>query len=135
MKRGIRFSRFVVIILVCIVAGAGLLFRGKPSGFLPTEDEGRIFVTFNLPEGASTERTVAVLQGMMKELQHTKGIAHFAALGGLNAVNFSSKSNSGTIFCQLEPWDERTDKALQLQGMIADHCRKAWGASRRPRRS
>ncbi|AMR26027.1 RND transporter [Hymenobacter psoromatis] len=119
VKRGIRFSRFVVIMLVCIVVGAGLLFRGKPSGFLPTEDEGRIYVTFNLPEGASTERTVAVLQGMMKELEHTKGVAHFAALGGLNAVNFSSKSNSGTIFCQLEPWDQRTDKALQLQGMIA----------------
>ena len=119
VKRGIRFSRFVVIILVCLVVGAGLLFRSKPSGFLPTEDEGRIYVTFNLPEGASTERTVAVLQGMMKELQHTKGIAHFAALGGLNAVNFSSKSNSGTIFCQLEPWDDRTDKALQLQGLMA----------------
>ena len=119
VKRGIRFSRFVVVILVCIVVGAGLLFRGKPSGFLPTEDEGRIFVTFNLPEGASTERTVAVIDGMMKELQHTKGIAHFAALGGLNAINFSSKSNSGTIFCQLAPWDERTDKSLQLQGMIA----------------
>ncbi|WP_223650276.1 efflux RND transporter permease subunit [Hymenobacter psoromatis] len=119
VKRGIRFSRFVVIMLVCIVVGAGLLFRSKPSGFLPTEDEGRIYVTFNLPEGASTERTVAVLQGMMKELQHTKGIAHFAALGGLNAVNFSSKSNSGTIFCQLEPWDDRTDKTLQLQGMMA----------------
>ena len=119
VQRGIRFSRFVVVILVCLVVGAGLLFRGKPSGFLPTEDEGRIFVTFNLPEGASTERTVAVLQGMMKELQHTKGIAHFAALGGLNAVNFSSKSNSGTIFCQLEPWDDRTDKELQLQGLMA----------------
>lgn len=119
VQRGIKHSRFVVIILVCVVVGAGLLFRGKPSGFLPTEDEGRIFITFNLPEGASTERTVAVLEGMMNELQHTKGIAHFAALGGLNAVNFSSKSNSGTIFCQLQPWDDRTDKALQLQGLMA----------------
>ncbi|TDN40536.1 multidrug efflux RND transporter permease subunit [Hymenobacter sp. UV11] len=119
VQRGIKHSRFVVIILVCLVAGAGLLFRGKPSGFLPTEDEGRIFITFNLPEGASTERTVAVLQGMMDELKHTKGVAHFAALGGLNAVNFSSKSNSGTIFCQLDPWDDRTDKALQLQGLMA----------------
>ena len=119
VQRGIKHSRFVVIMLVCVVVGAGLLFRSKPSGFLPTEDEGRIFITFNLPEGASTERTVAVLQGMMKELEHTKGIAHFAALGGLNAVNFSSKSNSGTIFCQLDPWDDRTDKALQLQGLMA----------------
>jgi len=104
---------------VCLVAGAGLLFRGKPSGFLPTEDEGRIIITFNLPEGASTGRTIATLQGMMKELSKTKGIAHYAALGGLNAVNFSSKSNSGTIFCQLAPWDDRTDKALQLQGLMA----------------
>jgi len=119
VQRGIKHSRFVVIILVCVLVGAGLLFRSKPSGFLPTEDEGRIIVTFNLPEGASTGRTVATLQEMMKELSKTKGIAHYAALGGLNAVNFSSKSNSGTIFCQLEPWEDREAKELQLQGLMA----------------
>jgi len=119
VQRGIKHSRFVVIILLCLVVGAGLLFRSKPSGFLPTEDEGRIIVTFNLPEGASTGRTVATLEEMMKELSKTKGIAHYAALGGLNAVNFSSKSNSGTIFCQLEPWEDRKEKELQLQGLMA----------------
>jgi HAE1 family hydrophobic/amphiphilic exporter-1 len=119
VQRGIKHSRFVVIILVCILVGAGLLFRSKPSGFLPTEDEGRIIITFNLPEGASTGRTVATLDEMMKELSKTKGIAHYAALGGLNAVNFSSKSNSGTIFCQLEPWEDRKATELQLQGLMA----------------
>ena len=119
VHRGIKHARLVVILLVCVVVGAGLLFRSKPSGFLPTEDEGRIIITFNLPEGASTQRTVATLQEMMKELSKTKGIAHYAALGGLNAVNFSSKSNSGTIFCQLQPWEDRKDKALQLQGLMA----------------
>ena len=62
MQRSIKHSRFVVVILVCIVAGTVLLFQGKPTGFLPTEDEGRMFITFNLPEGASTARTVATLQ-------------------------------------------------------------------------
>ena len=119
VQRGIKHSRFVVVILVCIVVGAFLLFRSKPSGFLPTEDEGRVIITFNLPEGASTQRTVGTLKEMMKELKQIKGIAHFAALGGLNAVNFSSKSNSGTIFCQLQPWGQREEKALQLQGLIA----------------
>ena len=56
---------------------------------------------------------------MMKELKQIKGIAHYAGLGGLNVVNFSSKSNSGTIFCQLEPWEDRKDKELQLQGLMA----------------
>ena len=116
---GIKHSRLVIIILVCIVAGTVLLFKGKPSGFLPTEDEGRIIITFNLPEASSTAATVATLQNMMKELAQVKGIAHYAALGGLNAVNFSSKSNSGTIFCQLEPWEDRKDVSLRLQGLMA----------------
>ena len=119
VQRGIKHSRFVVVMLVCIVAGTFLLFKGKPSGFLPTEDEGRIFITFNLPEAASTARTVETLHGMMDELKQVKGIAHFAALGGLNVINFSSKSNSGTIFCQLEPWANRKDEAVRLQGLIA----------------
>ncbi len=120
VQAAINHSRLVVVALVCLVAGTVLLFRGKPTGFLPTEDEGRIFVTFSLPEGASTARTVATMQGMMQELKQVKGLAHFAALGGLNVINFSSKSNSGTIFCQLAPWDTRTDKAVQLEGLIAN---------------
>jgi hydrophobe/amphiphile efflux-1 (HAE1) family protein len=119
VAKGIKNSKFVVIILVCIVAGTVLLFRSKPSGFLPTEDEGRIIVTFNLPEASSTAATVSTLQGMMKELSQIKGIRHYAALGGLNAVNFSSKSNSGTIFCQLEPWADRKEESLRLQGLMA----------------
>jgi HAE1 family hydrophobic/amphiphilic exporter-1 len=116
----IKHSRLVVVVLVCIVAGTVLLFKGKPSGFLPTEDEGRIIITFNLPEASSTASTVATLQEMMKELSQVKGIRHYAALGGLNAVNFSSKSNSGTIFCQLEPWEDRKETELRLQGLMAN---------------
>jgi hydrophobe/amphiphile efflux-1 (HAE1) family protein len=119
VSSAIKHSRLVVIVLVCIVAGAVLLFKNKPSGFLPTEDEGRIIITFNLPEASSTASTVATLQSMMKELSQVKGIAHYAALGGLNAVNFSSKSNSGTIFCQLQPWEDRKETELRLQGLIA----------------
>ncbi|HLK98927.1 MAG TPA: efflux RND transporter permease subunit, partial [Hymenobacter sp.] len=119
VKSGIKHARFVVVILVCIVVGTVLLFIKKPSGFIPTEDEGRIIVTFNLPEASSTSRTVSTLNEIMKELSQVKGIRHYAGLGGLNAVNFSSKSNSGTVFCQLQPWDEREDKELQLQALIA----------------
>jgi HAE1 family hydrophobic/amphiphilic exporter-1 len=117
---GIKHSGFVVTVLLAIVIGTVFLFRAKPGGFLPTEDEGRIIITFNLPEGTSTARTVALMQEMMKELKTVKGVKHFAGLGGLNAVNFSSKSSSGTIFCQLEPWADRKQKELQLQGLMAN---------------
>jgi hydrophobe/amphiphile efflux-1 (HAE1) family protein len=119
VDKGIKNSKFVVVVLVCIVVGAILLFRGKPSGFIPLEDEGRIYVTYDLPEGSSTERTVTVLHQMMTVLDSVPAINHYAALGGLNAVNFATKSNSATIFIQLKPWDKREEKQDQLNGVIA----------------
>jgi len=119
VDKGIHHAKFVVIILVCIIIGALLLFKNKPSGFIPTEDEGRIYITFDLPEASSSTRTVAVIKRMMGILDSIPGVGHYAALGGLNAVTFANKSNSGTIFCSLKPWDERKDKSLQLQAMVA----------------
>jgi HAE1 family hydrophobic/amphiphilic exporter-1 len=41
-------------------------------------------------------------------------------LAGLNIISFSNKSNVGTMFVNLKPWDDRKDKALQLQAIIAE---------------
>ncbi|GAC1554888.1 MAG: multidrug efflux RND transporter permease subunit [Mucilaginibacter sp.] len=119
VHRGIKNSKFVIVILVCIIVGAILLFKTKPTGFIPTEDDGRIFVTYDLPEASSTQRTVEVLHQMMRSLDSIPEIYHYAALGGLNAVSFSSKSNSATIFCQLRPWDQREKKSQQIFAVIA----------------
>jgi hydrophobe/amphiphile efflux-1 (HAE1) family protein len=119
VHRGIKNSKFVIVILVCIIVGAILLFKTKPTGFIPTEDDGRIFVTYDLPEASSTQRTVEVLHQMMRSLDSIPEIYHYAALGGLNAVSFASKSNSATIFCQLRPWDQREKKSQQIFAVIA----------------
>ncbi|UPK71570.1 efflux RND transporter permease subunit [Chitinophaga filiformis] len=119
VKKSIRGARYVVIILICIMVGTVMLFRGKPTGFIPTEDEGRVYITFDLPESSSTERTIAVMTEMMHTLDSVKAIGHYAALGGLNVVSFATKSNSATIFCQLKPWDERKDKSQQIFALVA----------------
>jgi hydrophobe/amphiphile efflux-1 (HAE1) family protein len=118
VDRGLKNSKFVIIILICIVVGTILLFKNKPSGFIPTEDDGRIYVTYDLPEASSTERTVKVLSEMMKTLDSIPEIDHYAALGGLNVVSFATKSNSATIFMQLKPWDERKKKSQQLFALV-----------------
>ncbi len=120
VHRGIKNPVFVIVILVCLIVGAVLLFENKPTGFIPLEDDGRIYVTYDLPEASSTERTVTVLQQMMHQLDSVPGILHYAALGGLNAVSFASKSNSATIFVQLKPWDERTTPELQIGAIIGN---------------
>lgn len=123
VDKSIKHTKFVVIILLCIIIGAVILFKNKPSGFIPLEDDGRLYITYDIPEGASTQRTVADLQGMMKILDKTPGILHYAALGGLNVVSFGSKSNSATMFVQLKPWDQRTADSLQI-GAIAANLQK-----------
>jgi hydrophobic/amphiphilic exporter-1 (mainly G- bacteria), HAE1 family len=116
----IRYARFVVILLILVIFGTLFLFKNKPTSFIPTEDNGRLYITFELPEAASTARTVDVLSQMMKTLDEVPGVDHYAGIAGLNVITFSTKSNSGTIFCQLKPWDERRKKTEQLEGMIAE---------------
>jgi HAE1 family hydrophobic/amphiphilic exporter-1 len=120
VKGWVRRAPLVLILLACIVAGDVFLFKSKPTGFIPTEDEGRVFVSYEIPEAGSTTRSLTALDSMMHIAQNIPGVLHTAALGGLNFLTGGSKSNSGTIFMQLRPWDERTDKSVQLMGVIAE---------------
>ncbi|WP_111323199.1 efflux RND transporter permease subunit [Algoriphagus chordae] len=119
VKTSIKRSPLVLILLVCIFAGTYGLFQTKPTGFLPTEDEGRLYVTLQLPEGAASNRTQAVMQKMNTILEETEGINHVTGIGGLNVINFSFKPNAATFFVQMDPWDDRKDASLQLGGMLA----------------
>lgn len=118
VKRSIQASKLVIVMLVCIGVTTVLLFQNKPKGFIPTEDDGRMFITYELPEASSTSRSVEVLHKIMDAVKETPGVGHFAALGGLNVATSSSKSNSGTIFCQLKPWDDRKNASEQVPGII-----------------
>ncbi len=119
VDRGIKYSGVVIFILISIIVAVVFLFKSKPSGFLPTEDEGRIYVTYDLPEGSSTQRTVNILHQVMNTLDSVPAVGHYAALGGLNAVTFATKPNSATVFIQLKPWDQRSKKSDQLFGVVA----------------
>ncbi len=119
VKYAIRHSRYVVILLVLLVFATYAMFLKKPTGFIPLEDEGRVYITYELPEASSTSRAVEVMNKIMDVLGNMEGVNHYSAIAGLNVITGASKSNSGTIFCMLKPWDERTDKSLQLNALIA----------------
>jgi HAE1 family hydrophobic/amphiphilic exporter-1 len=119
VRKWISKMPYVIILLICIIIGVILLFKNKPTGFIPQEDEGRLFITYELPEASSTTRSLETLNKMMRIIKATPGIAHFAALGGLNAVTFATKANSGTIFTSLTPWDQRKDPSRSIRGITA----------------
>ncbi|QJW90549.1 multidrug efflux RND transporter permease subunit [Spirosoma taeanense] len=118
VQRLIKATPLVIVGLIVLYVGTGLLFRAKPTGFIPTEDEGRLIVTYEIPEAASTARSLVVLNRIMQTLKQQPYVAHFSALGGLNAITFASKSNSGTVFIQLKPWAERKERDMQADSLV-----------------
>lgn len=120
VKGWIKRAPLVIVLLVCICVGDFFLFKSKPTGFIPTEDDGRVYISFEIPEAGSTTRAIRVLDSIQHIAQRTPGVAHTAALGGLNILTFGSKSNAGSIFVQFKPWDERKDKSEQLMGIVAE---------------
>ena len=54
----IRKWPYIIVLLVVIFVGLFFLFKAKPTGFIPQEDEGRLYLTYEMPEGASTTRSV-----------------------------------------------------------------------------
>ena len=105
--------------LVVLFVGLFFLFKNKPTGFIPIEDEGRMFVTYEMPEATSTTRNVEMLLEISKRIRSLPEVKVVGGLAGLNIVSFANKSNAGTIFVMLKPWDERKGKEHHVQTVIA----------------
>jgi len=118
VQTGIRKSRYVIILLLCIAVATFFLFQHKPSGFIPSEDDGLIYVTYELPEASSTIESVNVMSQLMAVVKTTAGVEHYAALAGFNVITGATKSNSGTIYCQLKPWDDRHESDQQIPNIL-----------------
>ena len=119
VKRSIKGARYIVLFLICICLGAWFLFKTKPSGFIPPEDGGRLFVTYSLSESSSTTQSVDLMTKLMQIIGSTPGVTHYAAFSGFNILNGGATSNNGTLFCTLAPWSERKKPGEKIPGILA----------------
>ena len=119
VRRSIKYWGFIVFLLLAMCVGAFYLFRTKPSGFVPSEDGGRLFITFQLADASSTTESVDVMEKLMKIVGSTPGVLHYVASSGFNILNGGATSNAGTFFVMLTPWDQRTTPETQWPGIGA----------------
>ncbi len=115
----VKGTPYVLVMMVCLFVGLFFLFKNKPSGFIPTEDEGRLYVTYEMPEATSTTRSVDMLKNIMAKIRTIPEVRVVGGLAGLNILSFSNKSNVGTLFVNLKPWDDREGKEHHVQSVIA----------------
>jgi hydrophobe/amphiphile efflux-1 (HAE1) family protein len=111
----------VVGIVMVAVAMGGIygLSRITPTGFLPEDDQGALFVVVQLPGAASVARTSEVIQQTESILKEEKAVADYTSVVGLNFIDSYSQSNAAFIVVTLKPFDERKDRALGVREVMA----------------
>ncbi len=112
-RRGAVFAIYALLL-----AGTGLLFQAVPGGFIPVQDKLYLIAGVKLPEGASLERTDALLGKLADIAMHTEGVAHAVAFPGLNALQFTNTPNTGVVFFPLKPFDQRSRSAEEINAEI-----------------
>ena len=108
------------VIVVAGVAGvAALLFGVTPQSFLPDEDQGALFAALRLPEGASLNRTEAVVKQVEDIVKPVPGVQGVLSVVGLNFIDYVASSNQAFFVIQLKPYEQRTDRAQSANAILA----------------
>src|SRR6185503_20138541 len=115
-----RKATFSMLLLVAVVAGVWLLGKFVPGGFLPDEDKGYLFVSVQLPEGASLQRSDEILKEVEKIVGNTEGVRSALGLAGYNVLNALNFPNSAMMFIGLKPWEERKSPALHSSALVQE---------------
>ena len=103
MVRWLLNRKWVVAVSVAVaVMLMVVLFKVVPTGFVPSEDMGNLFVEINTPSGYTMEKTREVMNRVSDQIQELPAVE---AVGGV--VGVGAGSNGAEVFVQLKPWKQR----------------------------
>ncbi len=108
-------QRFISLLVFFGVIGlVVLLFMRIPGSFIPSEDQGYIFSSIQLPDGATLERTGKTGALLQTSVQPIPAVDHMFVVAGFDLIGGGNKTNAGTSFIPLKHWDERRMTGPQL---------------------
>ncbi len=106
-----------VVILVLAVLGIWYASSTTPTGFVPDEDRGLVFVNVELPPGASVDRTAEVNRNLYEKIKTIQGIEAVTLINGRSLIS-GAGNNYGLGFIKLENWSERETDETAIQSII-----------------
>ena len=119
VRRLARAALLGVVVVAGTAAAAVWLFRNTPQSFLPDEDQGAFFATLRLPEGASINRTEAVVKEVENIVRPIPGVQGILSVVGFNFIDYIASSNQAFFVVRLKPYEERTEPAQSAGAIIA----------------
>jgi HAE1 family hydrophobic/amphiphilic exporter-1 len=119
-------STAMVMIALCLVVIAIWGLARVPTAFLPDEDQGYLIVSAQLPDGASKQRTDAVMQQISAIAKKVPGVNTVITVSGISILdNFASLANAGVAFVVLNDWNVRLKQRGQDVTSITQNMNRA----------
>ena len=120
-KRTARMALFAVVIF----AAAGWLVKTVPTGFVPAEDQGFLFVDVQLPDAAASGRTQDVMHKLGDIVKNEPAATDFIAVSGFSLLGGAGSNNALGIVV-LKDWEERTSPELGLRAVLTRLMGQFW---------
>ncbi|RRB02325.1 efflux RND transporter permease subunit [Larkinella rosea] len=132
-RRGLRpfVTRGVVtwgVLLLFFVATWGINTI-LPAGFIPTEDQGMIYVNVTTPVGATVERTEEVMDLVQQAASKLESVENVSTLAGLSLMTDGAGASYGMGMINLKSWDERKESVDDVIAILAEKTKNINDAS------
>jgi HAE1 family hydrophobic/amphiphilic exporter-1 len=118
VRKLMRMTAVSVVVVAGAIAASVLIFYVTPQSFLPDEDQGAIFAALRLPEGASVNRTEAVVKQVEDIVRPIPGVEGVLSVVGLNFIDYVASSNQGFFVIRLKPYELRTDPGQSASAIV-----------------
>jgi hydrophobe/amphiphile efflux-1 (HAE1) family protein len=119
-RRLVRIGIIVLAVYAVLIYAAYDLLSRTPTGLIPQLDRGYLIAAFQLPPGASLQRTDRVIRQATDLILKRPGVEHSVAFVGFDGATFTNAPNTGVIFVALKPFEERRGPGLSADAIRAD---------------
>jgi multidrug efflux pump len=103
----VRVSPIMLLVYGGLMGLTWFVYKIVPGGFIPEQDKGYVFCVAQLPDGASLERTSAVMKQVEDLAKDIPGVAHTINIPGFSFLNGLNLSNAAAMFLTLDKFDDR----------------------------
>ncbi|MDR3022610.1 efflux RND transporter permease subunit [Chryseobacterium sp.] len=118
-----KFATRTTVTFGLLFLFVGLTFvtsKFLPTGFIPMEDQGMVYVSVTTPQGATVERTEKVLDEVTVIAKKIKGVENVTTLAGYSIVTEIAGSSYGMAMINLKDWKERNISVNDLITELSD---------------
>lgn len=118
VRLALRFAVIGVGAFVAMTAGSVTGLGSLPTGFVPQEDEGYCMIGVQLPDGATLDRTLGVMDKVQKIVASTEGTVDCLSISGYSIIDGAAAANTGFCVVTFENWNERGDPSLHQEALL-----------------